>query len=266
MNIRPYQEPDVDTVTSMNKRLTSQPVKTSIAILGEFNSTRPSRVSIGSALEHSAASLGIELEYFWVNPDPSGSSISANCNAVFIGPGEASEDTTGILKVIETARLKQIPCLGTCGGFQRVIAEYALNVLDFDKLEHEEISPDVSDPFFSHLNCSLVGQDAEVHISPDSFAAQIYGANRITESFFCKYGINSKYLDRLQSADFKVSAYDSSGEARIVELPGHRFFMATLFVPQVRSTEDHPHPIITAFLEAACRKVQFIQLPFYEAP
>ena len=40
-------------------------------------------------------------------------------------------------------------------------------------------------------------------------------------------------------------------EVRILELPDHPFFVATLFVPQARSTEREPHPLVTAFVVAA---------------
>jgi len=44
---------------------------------------------------------------------------------------------------------------------------------------------------------------------------------------------------------------DQDGEARIVELADHPFFLATLFVPQVSSSPTQPHPLISAFLRAA---------------
>lgn len=131
-----------------------------------------------------------------------------------------------------------------------MVAEYAFNELGFDTLEHEEISPNTVDPFFSQLKCSLVGQESLVEISPDTLAFRIYATHQANESFFCKYGINGKYLERLQQGHLKVSAHDTSGEARIVELDNHPFFMATLFVPQVRSSENNPHPVITTFLKA----------------
>jgi len=38
---------------------------------------------------------------------------------------------------------------------------------------------------------------------------------------------------------------------RIVELSDHRFFLATLFVPQLSASPDLPHPLIVAYLQAA---------------
>jgi CTP synthase (UTP-ammonia lyase) len=40
------------------------------------------------------------------------------------------------------------------------------------------------------------------------------------------------------------------GEFRIVELTEHPFFLATLFLPQVRSAPDRPHPLLAGFARA----------------
>lgn len=50
-----------------------------------------------------------------------------------------------------------------------------------------------------------------------------------------------------------VVARGTRGEVRAVELPNHRFFLATLFQPQLSSTPDTAHPVVVAFLRAAAR-------------
>ena len=45
--------------------------------------------------------------------------------------------------------------------------------------------------------------------------------------------------------------FDKDGEARIIEIPNHQFFMATLFLPQVSSKPGMPHPLVLSFLKAA---------------
>jgi CTP synthase (UTP-ammonia lyase) len=48
-----------------------------------------------------------------------------------------------------------------------------------------------------------------------------------------------------------VSGVDQDGEVRVVELPTHPFFVATLFVPQAASRAHAPHPLVSAFVSAA---------------
>lgn len=41
---------------------------------------------------------------------------------------------------------------------------------------------------------------------------------------------------------------------RVVELPGHPFFIGTPFVPQARSRPEDPHPLVSAFVKATARQ------------
>jgi len=52
-----------------------------------------------------------------------------------------------------------------------------------------------------------------------------------------------------------VSGVGGEGEIRIVELPSHPFFLATLFLPQTRSTAGRPHPLIAGYAAAVGRGV-----------
>jgi CTP synthase (UTP-ammonia lyase) len=93
-----------------------------------------------------------------------------------------------------------------------------------------------------------------LRIQPGCRLAAIYRAAEVEEEYFCNYEVNRQYLRRLESAGLRLTAFDDSGELRAVELPEHRFFIATLFQPQLSSTEDRPHPLIVEFLAAAVRR------------
>jgi CTP synthase (UTP-ammonia lyase) len=43
---------------------------------------------------------------------------------------------------------------------------------------------------------------------------------------------------------------DVERDARIVELANHPFYVATLFLPQISSRPERPHPLIVAYLRA----------------
>ena len=85
---------------------------------------------------------------------------------------------------------------------------------------------------------------------PGTRAAALYGATCATEDYYCKYGVAPTYRARLEAGGLTVSGEGAEGEVRIVELPGHRFFMATLFLPQTRSTPGRPHPLLAAYAES----------------
>jgi CTP synthase (UTP-ammonia lyase) len=105
----------------------------------------------------------------------------------------------------------------------------------------------------SKLTCSLAGQEGQVRIVPGTQAHRIYGKDEVTEAFACNYGLNEAFADQIQSRQLRFSGYDHDGAARMAELPGHPFFISTLFVPQVNSEPGSPHPLIVACIQAASR-------------
>ncbi len=72
----------------------------------------------------------------------------------------------------------------------------------------------------------------------------------MTEPYYCNYGLNPEYRRRLEAGGMVTSGVGREGEVRIVELPAHPFFMATLFLPQARSTAEHPHPLLIGYAAA----------------
>ena len=117
--------------------------------------------------------------------------------------------------------------------------------------EHEETDPEASNLVISKLSCSLVGQAQTIKIVPGTLAYRVYGKESVIEEFRCSYGLNPDYRNKIGAGGLIVSGVDSNGEVRMVELSGHRFFMATLFLPQLSSSFDLPHGLIVAYLKAA---------------
>jgi CTP synthase (UTP-ammonia lyase) len=117
--------------------------------------------------------------------------------------------------------------------------------------EHVEASPKSSRLVINPLSCTLIGETQIVYISPDTSAYRIYKNEQTKEKFNCNYGFNEVYKKELNEQDLKIVGVDDNGNARIVELSGHRFFMATLFLPQSSSSAEKPHPLIVAYLNAA---------------
>jgi CTP synthase (UTP-ammonia lyase) len=124
-------------------------------------------------------------------------------------------------------------------------------VLGIHDAEHEETTPDAPNLVISKLTCSLVGQAQTIKIMPNTLARQVYGKEEIVEEFRCNYGLNPEYRDKISTGGLKVAGVDPNGEVRIVELSDHRFFIATLFLPQLSSSFDMPHRLIVAYLQAA---------------
>ena len=84
------------------------------------------------------------------------------------------------------------------------------------------------------------------------------GAGRRVERYHCNFGLNAEYLEALTAGGLRFTGFDDSGNVRIMELPGHPFFMGTLFQPELQGDGTQPHPIIAALGAAAANRAAAI--------
>lgn len=229
-------------------------MKRALALIGEFDPTFPPHVATVRAIDHSCSTLGIDIEGIWVSTDAIDETLFDRYYGIWVAPGSPYKNMDRTLWAIRQARENRIPCLGTCGGFQHMIIEYARNVLRFNDAGHAEYDPYESNLFISQLVCPLAGREMQLMFSPGSRIAQIYGAMSAVEQYYCDFGVNPDHVSLLKSGPLKITGADAEGEIRVIELPDHPFYLGALFVPQARSTAERPHPLVTEFLKAVGSK------------
>lgn len=223
----------------------------SVALIGEYNPTFPPHASTDEAIRHSLGYLGTEIAAHWVSTEDIDTKLFERFAGIWIAPGSPYKDMDKTLWAIRHARENNIPCFGTCGGFQHMVIEYARNVLGFRDAQHAEYDPYASNLFISRLACSLAGRTMRLALVPGSRVAGIYGDTTTAENYYCNFAVDPTCLDALKQGPLKLSGADAEGETRIIEHPTHPFFIGTLFVPQTRSRPDAPHPLVTEFLRVA---------------
>jgi CTP synthase (UTP-ammonia lyase) len=226
---------------------------TRIALIGEYDPAFPPHRATIAACTHSAAALREHVVAEWVSTENLTVDGLRGFSAYWILPGSPYRSLSNTLAVIRHARERGIPCIGTCGGFQHMILEYARNALGFVDAQHAEYDPYASELFVSALECSLAGRELLITLQPESRVARIYGTLEAREQYYCNFGVNPEKVAELKRGALQVTGSDAEGEIRVVELPDHPFFIGTLFVPQLRSHADRPHPLINAFVRAAVR-------------
>jgi CTP synthase (UTP-ammonia lyase) len=90
-----------------------------------------------------------------------------------------------------------------------------------------------------------------VRLTAGSLAARAFGTGEIAAEFHCTNELNRRFQPLFEGSDLSVVGVGDEGEARVVELAGARFFIATLFLPQVAALEDEPSPLIDSYVRAA---------------
>jgi CTP synthase (UTP-ammonia lyase) len=220
-----------------------------LAVVGDYGPERLTHKSTQDALHGALRGRGFE----WLATEDAAEADDDELAsyAGFLVAPSPYRSMGGALRAIRVAREREIPLLGTCGGFQHIVLETVRDVLGETAAEHAETSPDAPRLAVTPLACSLEGTEGEVRLEPGSRVAALYGAERAVEPFFCSYGLNPEYRDPLEAAGLRVSGWDPDGEARVVELAEHPFFVGTLYVPQARSIGGARHPLLVGLLEAA---------------
>ncbi len=225
-----------------------------IGIIGDFSSEKPSHKATNEALNHCANYLGISIDFKWLPPESLESNTDKSLmefDGLWCAPGSPYKSMKGAINAIQFARENDYPFIGTCGGFQHAVIEYAQNKLNLKDVHHEEYDPGSSNLFINTLSCSLVGKTRKIFIMENSSVFKIYNKTEVEERYNCSFGINPKYQKLIDENGFKVAGIDENNEARILELPQNKFFVATLFQPQLSSSPENPHKLILAYLTCA---------------
>jgi CTP synthase (UTP-ammonia lyase) len=229
-----------------------------LAIVGDYDPTMYTHLAIDTALGHVREQREHALEWSWIATPLLANETAARLaarfdllDAVWLAPGSPYASMDGALAAVRHVREHRIPFLGVCGGFQHAIIEYARNVAGLTGADHAESNPGAETAVVAPLSCSLIDKAAPVFLDPTCRTASIYGRWRIVERYHCNYGLNPMYRAVLQQAGLNVVGEDDQGDVRVVELPGHPFFIATLFQPQLESSPGAPAPLVRALVDAA---------------
>ncbi len=229
---------------------TSPPAPARLALVGDRSAHVRAHQRIPDLLAALRERDGLVLDAYWIPTEDAVQEGSlAGFDGVWVVPGSPYRSEAGAVAAVRAAREGLIPFLGTCGGFQHALLEYARNVCGAPQAAHAEYTPDADDLVIVELSCSLVGHELCVWMTAGSLAEGVLGADRTVERYHCAYGLNPAYLDLLRGHGLSFTGVDEGGDVRVLELPGHPFFLATLFQPEL-AAEPRPHPIIRAFAQA----------------
>ncbi len=225
-----------------------------IGLVGDYNPEVVAHQAIPGALERAAARLGSDVDPIWIGTpdwatDPGGQ--VAMFDGIWCVPASPYASMDGALGAIRAAREQGVPFLGTCGGFQHALIEYVRNVRGVAAADHAESNPATTLALITPLACPLRGLRGAIVFTPGSRIATIYGRAETVEEYNCGYGANPEFESLLDDGVLHITGRDAEGAARVVELDGHPFYLATLYQPERATLNGSNHPLIDAFVAAA---------------
>ncbi|MGE6982839.1 CTP synthase C-terminal region-related (seleno)protein [Kluyvera intermedia] len=224
-----------------------------IALVGDYNADVIAHQAIPLAIDDAAAVLELTVEYHWLpTQDIKSAEDLADYNAIWLVPASPYQNMEGALTAVRYARENSVPFLGTCGGFQHAIVEYARNVMGWQDAAHAETDTE-GRMVIAPLTCSLVEKTDTIELRANTLIARAYGRDSIEEGYHCNYGISPEFAAELDVQPLRVTGWDDNGDIRAVELVTHPFFVATLFQHERNALAGRPAPLVQAFLHTAAQ-------------
>lgn len=216
-----------------------------VLLVGERRESEAAHARIEEALP----ALGIAYEWRPTR-DITGPADLDAADGIWVVPGSPYGSMDGALTAIGHARETGLPYLGTCGGFQHALIEWARNELGLPEAQDTQSEPDARLALITPLACSLRGEYRPLRMVADSRLAGIYGGVDSVELYHCCYGLNEDFAGLFDGQALTITARDEQGAPRAVELAGHPFFVGTLYQPELVSDGTVQHVLIQAFAQA----------------
>ncbi|HKQ59033.1 MAG TPA: hypothetical protein VJY35_14300 [Candidatus Eisenbacteria bacterium] len=224
-----------------------------IGLIGDRNDAVTAHRAAPLALERAAAATGTPVEPRWIHTaelakDPS---LATTCDGLWALPATPYASGAAAIAAIRHAREQGLPFLGTCGGYQHALLEYARNVLGLAAAAHAEEDPDAALLLIGRLSCDLVEVAGRIRLAPGSRLGAICGTLDLEERYHCRFGLDRRYRPHFDGSALHIVGEDPIGDSRAFELDGHPFFFGTAFQPERSALAGRDHPLIAAFVRAA---------------
>ena len=140
-----------------------------IGLIGDYNPAVTAHQAIPRALALTGDTLRVPIDHEWIPTEEIHDAARlSGFDGLWCVPASPYRSMEGALRAIRFAREQGRPFLGTCGGFQHAIIEYARNVLGWADAEHAETAPNAARPVITPLSLRA-RRENRYHSLPQGF-------------------------------------------------------------------------------------------------
>lgn len=222
-----------------------------IALLGDQSDEVIAHRAIPPALQLAARQLSVECSSEWIHTTKINQSNLSQFDGMWCVPASPYADPQQMVEAIQYARENKLPLIGTCGGYQHAVMEFAQNVLGHNDAGNTEDNPNTSMPLINAMFCSLREKPGQIRFKKPSRLHSIYQNDLVEEQYNCGFGVNKEYLHLFDDSDLFFTGFDNDHDPRAFELNNHPFFIGTAYQPERSALKKQNHPLITSFVKAA---------------
>lgn len=250
-----------------------------VAMVGKYMDLLDAYKSLNEALAHAGLRTLTDVQIEHIDAEDierHGTAVLDGVNAILVPGGFGDRGIEGKVMAVQYARENDIPYLGICLGMHVALVEYARHVCGLEAANSTEFDQATPHPVIAlitewmNADGSAERRDAAsdlggtmrlgaqpCHLEPGSIAREIYGRDVIHERHRHRYEVNNNYLEPLSKAGMRFAGFSADRSlVEMIELPGHRWFLACQFHPEFTSRPRRGHPLFTSYIEAAIGHAQ----------
>lgn len=244
-----------------------------VGIVGKYTNVHDSYLSIIKALEHAGPYNNVKVKIKWIeSTDIEDGKVKVedalkDVDGLIVPGGFGKRGVEGKIAAIRYARENNLPYLGLCYGMQLAVVEFARNACGMEGANTTEIDPCTKYPVIDIIpeqgeklkkeemggTMRLGGFPAK--LKENSLARKLYGKNVIIERHRHRWELQNNCKEILEKNGMIVSGiYEKRNLAEFVEIPKHKYFIASQAHLEFTSRPLNPHPLFLGFVKACSEK------------
>lgn len=277
---RPRGESDLKEWKEFAEHAHNGKTEVNIGIVGKYFDTgdfvlSDAYLSVIEAIKFSCYALEVKPSIAWINAKDIQSGKMPieelrKYDGIIVPGGFGETGIEGKIMAAKFARENKIPYFGLCYGLHMLVIEYARHMAGMENANTTEINPKTPYPVIAilpeqaeRLAKKEFGGTMRLGAYPcslkeGSVVREAYGVKEVSERHRHRYEINPAHVERLEKAGLVFSGVSPDREylKEIAELPKdvHPFYVGTQYHPELRARPLAPHPLFTAFIQAASKK------------
>ncbi|MBI2264843.1 MAG: CTP synthase [Armatimonadetes bacterium] len=256
--------PDLRSWEQMIQQIRDPRDTVTIALAGKYVGLKDAYISISEALRHGGIGNGVHVRIKRVDAEllegGGAEEHLADVHGILVPGGFGARGLEGKVSAVKYAREKNIPYLGICYGLQCAVVEFARNVCAMEGANSTECDSMTRFPIIDLLPEQVGVQDMGATMRLGSYPCTLvsgslshkaYGEEVIQERHRHRYEVNNHFRSQLVERGMLMSGiFREKDLVEIIEIPGHRWFIASQFHPEFKSRPNRPHPLFRDFIKA----------------
>lgn len=250
----------------MQKNIAESKGTVSVGLIAKYLSNEDTYKSVSEALKAAFWASQKNVKIIWIDSEEieqKGTKMIEGLAGIVIPGGFGNRGTEGKIMAAKYARENNIPYLGLCLGMQIAVIEFARNVMAWPSATSGEFDQN------SKKQVIHIMPEQRQNMAEDNYGAtmrlgaypcvldkkskshKLYGTDKISERHRHRYEFNNDYREEFTEAGMLLAGLSPDHHlVEIVEIPEHKFYVASQFHPEFKSRPDYPHPLFIGFANA----------------